>query len=723
MAEDFSVNDRRAASRGNSGLILHQSVAQAKSMAHTAALAAGKEGPAPTDGAEARRMGVQRLRNQRVGSAYTGGSGNLSFATQRPRDPQFYYQQNNLPYDLKDPKQLQALRQLCRHVYASHPVMASAIDIFSKWPVVGMELVCKDEGIKEFYETLFFDQLDYEEFLPDLGREYWTVGEAWPFGSFNEDLGVWEDDELLNPDDVFVERSPFLKEPRFYIRLPETLRKVLQTGQPPHEYAALMRSYPQLRHFAYDNARMPVSNILLKQMRFKGDTFNPRGIPIMFRGLRSLIQEEMLNSAQDAIADRLSTPLLLAKIGASASDLGTQNPWIPTEDQIGDFEGALDMALAADFRVLTTHFAVNMESVFGRESLPSFDADFERLTEKQLQVFGLSKTMLSGAGSGETYAADALNRDLVSQLLSTYQRYLKSFMRDRMLVVAEAQGHWDYEERGGRKYPIMEEVLEVDENGETHIVEQPKLLVPDLKLQAMNMKDDESVRQLMEALHATGVPISMKSRLTNIPIDLDDEIERAREEQVQLAVEEQRTRKETYKALKADGLPIPEDLKNDFEPKAMTGEEGTQATGEPTRVPMLGLDDPNHPNLVTTPEDAATPPGQPQQPVEEPGMAQVIPLNQLVPGRTRPPESDEQRNGMPRPAAKIASRNTAAEHLPEPQPIIDPNKADGSHVTDPETGEVVKFEGGLIFGPKHIGLRRYAGVKKDEPLYDDEETG
>jgi hypothetical protein len=97
------------------------------------------------------------------------------------------------------------------------------------------------------------------------------------------------------------------------------------------------------------------------------------------RALRPLMQEEMLNAAQDAIADRLYTPLILAKIGASASDLGTEEPWIPTRPDRQDFESALDIALAADFRVLTTHFAVEMESVFGRETMPDFDADFERL--------------------------------------------------------------------------------------------------------------------------------------------------------------------------------------------------------------------------------------------------------------------------------------------------------------------------------------------------------
>ena len=124
---------------------------------------------------------------------------------------------------------------------------------------------------------------------------------------------------------------------------------------------------------------MPVSNILLKQLKFKGDSFHPRGIPILMRGFRALIQEEMLNAAQDAIAERLYTPMIVARLGASATDLGTSVPWVPTEDDLMAFEYALDAALAGDFRVLITHFATQIEPVFGKEILPDFGEDFDRL--------------------------------------------------------------------------------------------------------------------------------------------------------------------------------------------------------------------------------------------------------------------------------------------------------------------------------------------------------
>lgn len=743
---DFRINDKRHSARQPSvpqasGLILGQSVAQAKNVrtanrAADRALAAGREGVVPTDTAQARAMQVQRM--GKVGS-YVGGGGNmnLNFATQRPQDPFWYWQQNNLPYDFTDPRHLILLRQLCRHLYKAHPVMASAIDIYSKWPLIGMEFECKDKALTEFYTDLFFDQLDYEEFLPSVLHEYWTVGESFPLGSFNETLGVWEADELLNPDDVFVEKSPFIKDPNLYIRLPESLRRILTTGQPLEQFHALMRSYPELRAYAQENTRMPVSGILLKHLKFKADNFSARGLPIMYRALRPLLQEEMLNAAQDAIADRLYTPLILAKVGASASDLGTEEPWIPTSEQIANFETSLDAALAADFRVLTTHFAVQMESVFGRETMPNFDADFERLTEKQLQAFGLSKTMLSGAGSGETYAADALNRDLISQLLSTAQRYMRKFVKDRMLVVAEAQEHYDFEVRGGKRYPIMEEVLEVDEEtGEQRIVEQPKLLVPELRLKAMNMKDEQVERDFIEALRAGGVPISKKRRLVNIDLDLDAEREAVMEEQIEEAVAAQEVRRETYKRLKAQGLPIPEDLRKDFEPKALgSGEEQTSHEEAPTRVPMLGTEEQDISALAPTDQDLATPPGAPLGTpagpagtieqgggeAPQPGGAQIIPLprNRVV-QRMRPEESDEMRAGMP----------TASLHLPEPPILKNAHNEDLYEADLDEAGNPVPKvakPGGIVQGPRHIGMRRVLAeqglVSRDKAIGKDARDG
>lgn len=712
----------RSAARTPAGLRRVTSSTQDKAVFD--ALSRGRQGqvddPLVAEMAKNRRVNGRR-------TAATDASGGLTLATGRPVDPMFYWKANNLPYDINKPGELEKIRAYCRILYLTHPIIASAIDVYSKYPLTGMELVCKDEQLTDFYSTLFFDQLGYEDYLIDIGREYWTVGEAWPLGSFNETLGVWEDDELVNPDDVDVIRSPFLKDPRLQMRLPETLRMIIENRAPKWEYEALMRSYPELKNFTGEQARMPVSNVLLKQLKFKGDTFHPRGVPILMRGFRAVMQEEMLNAAQDAVASRLYTPLILAKLGASAGDLGTQSPWIPTAEDMEDFQESLDAAMAGDFRVLIHHFATSMETVFGRENMPNMDADFDRLTDRQLQVFGLSKTMLSGAEAGETYAADAINRDLISQLLTNYQRLIKQFVRGRMLVVAEAQEHYDYEERGGKRYPIMEEVLEVDEEtGQQRIVEQPKLLVPELHIKAMTMKDEQAERDFRETLRASGIPISMKSRLVNVPLDLKDEIDRTRQEQIDLAVEAQETRKATYEALRAKGLPIADDLRADFEPKAHGA--GGGASEEPASKPsaqvplQVGMLDPNTQALAPTPEEIANAQGAGLLPeTGVPGKAappggNVVPLTRnkaLQPdGATRPPESDEMRASMPKPASLVVT-NSEGKRVAE---VFNPPEygEDGAITKASSWTEVEVPEEGnqsRLSDPRHLGMRREAAKR------------
>jgi hypothetical protein len=678
------------------------------------------------DSSERREVAASRRRTG------TRSGADIRFATGRPKDPLWYWEQNNIPYDITKDDELQRLRDYCRAIYMTHPVIGSAVDIYSKYPLVGMELTCKDPALTEFYTELFFDQLDYEEYLVDVGREYWTVGEAFSFGSFNETLGVWEDDELLNPNDVSVIRSPFMKQPRFEMRLPETIRQILQNREPAWEYEALMRSYPELANFLGQEDTMPVSNVLLQHIKFKGHAFHSRGVPLLMRAIRSLVQEEMMNAAQDAVADRLYTPLILARLGASASDLGTQRPWVPTQQDRDDFMEALDTALAADFRILVSHFAVQLDPVLGREMMPRLEADFERLTEKQLQVFGLSKTMLSGSsGGGQTYAGDALNRDLVTQLLTTYQRKMARLFRQRALVVAEAQEHYDFEERAGRRYPVMEEVLIRDpETGEQRIQEQPKLLVPEIKFRAMNLRDEQGQRDFVEAMRASGVPISMKTRLTNAGINLDDEREQIEDEQIEDAVRSQQVRKRTYERLRDEGLPIPEDLKADFEPKAVQsqdpdapGQSAEQEQPQQVRLPSLGLDAPADTAALAPDYDdvmGADTPGRPDAGQQRGEGGDMLPRNRMR-ERTRPEESDEMRASMPKPGYRVTSSNegqwlvvTAATEDHDGEVISEHPDEDAARA---EANKLNREAGGrMIEGPRHVGSRGNIGLDQDTPL-------
>jgi hypothetical protein len=614
----------------------------------------------------------------------------------------------------------------CRLLYVTHPIVSACIDVYSKLPMQGMAFTCKDPQLVDFYTDLFFDQLNYEDFLLDLGTEYWLSGESWGLGGWNDTLGVWESDALINPDDVEVENSLFQPEPRYLMRLPESLRKILTTRTPHWQYTQLVTKWPELANYASEDALMPVSNYILKQLRFKADRFSNRGIPILMRGFRTLIQEEMLNSALDSIADRLYTPLILTKLGATAQDLGTNVPWIPTQDEMEDFNAVLDAALAADFRALTYHWAVDMQPVFGRENVPDLSNDFDRIVERILMVFGLSQTMLTGAEAGETYAADALNRDVVTQLLSHYQKMISRYVHDRAAIVAEAQEHYDYEVRQGRRYLVTEEIYEVDEEtGEERIVEQPKLLVPDLEFKTLNISDEEDERQFVETLAAAGVPVPYRARLTTTGIDFDEAIEERSQEDVALAVAEQETRKKTFQALQRAGLPIAADLAQDFSPKAIQpgNEPALGMDGQDALLNPLGLAPTDLPALAPTQDDLDQDTGieDTNAPPSDQGDGYGPGGEGDYPGR--PEESDEERDGMPTSNQRAAS---LASGSPDTKPPITKisgyqigqrfgiRQAVAEHYVAPDNSEEENARDfrptGRFGAPRVLGMRQYLNL-------------
>lgn len=720
----------------------------------TGAVAIEQMSPEVAEARKNRRVNARQGslgRRTAYASGGSGGSGfsDIQFATGRPRDPLFYWRQNNLPYDFSQNEELAKVRAFCRLLYQTDPIVGSCVDIFSKFPVVGAHLECKDQRLTDFYEDLFFgdEGLDYSEFLVDIGREYYITGEAWPFATFNEDLGIWDDEELLNPDDIKVERSPFLKEPRYFTRLPWTIRQILTTRQPAWEYNKMIQEYPELAAYTAENAFMPVSSVLLRQLRFKGDTFNLRGLPLLTRAMRSMLQQEMLNTALDSIADRLYTPLLLAKLGASATDLGTSVPWIPTDDDLENFELALDAALAGDFRVLIHNFAVELESVFGRENMPDLSADFERIEDRVLQVFGLSRTFLMGAGEGQTYAADALNKQLVEQLMQSYQKMLTKHMRQRMLICAEAQEHYDYEERNGRRFVIMEEVLETDEEtGEKRITEQPKLLVPELKCAVLNFRDEDTTRQFVEAIRASGIPVSQRTRTRGLGIDLDEERERSQDEAVADIIGQARTRRQAYIELRNQGLPIPMDLAADFAPVAQVEGVPPAVAGEAMMIDRMGTQPVPLPDLAPTPDDAAM--------AEQMEAQAGGPLNAPPEGEeagedaggegARPPESDEQRGTMPKAGRRrggmpkkgaLLNRAERVRKMAALSRAVDEAAREGdmaavagdggfiltAHLPETEAqaqkGQGTWYSGEPIRGyqdPAHVGIRSRLGVTEDD---------
>jgi hypothetical protein len=409
----------------------------------------------------------------------------------------------------------------------------------------------------------------------------------------------------------------------------------------------LMQMYPDVVAWARQDKEIPVSDVIMKQIKFKTNPWSEHGTPILLRAFRMLMLEESLNAAQDAIADRLYSPLILATLGLP--DVDQDGPWIPDAAELQSLRDDLAMAVNSDFRLMTYHHGLKIENAFGRESMPRLDQDFMRVESKVMQVFGIGADLLQG-GNGGTYASGALNRELITQMLSTYQHKIEKFIRSRMEPVAERQGHYEFRNVGGQKVPVMETVLMVDEEtGAEFVEERPKLAIPEIRFRSMNLRDETIERGFLQQLQAAGFPISLATLAVNIPIDFEDEVEARKNEKLATVVAEQQFKKELFERLTILGLPIPPEYFQEYQAYMMMLEDpslGAQlAPGA-----MAGLASmPAAPNM--------TQPGNPydvsQTPEVYPSMAtQGSDDTDRGTERQRPEISYEQKKNAPKPSRK-----------------------------------------------------------------------
>lgn len=563
-----------------------------------------------------------RNRRQRLG----GTSGDIFAAMPRLYSPTDYFTQQQIPYNINKETDRFKLYQWLDLFYRTHYLIPILVDIFTRFPLVGLEFHSRDPQLKDFYNELFFDRLDYEHFLTDLGREYWTLGEAFPLGHFNETLGVWEEEELIDPTMVKVRRYPIIGGEQFSFAADgmKELREIVEKKQPQEIYHLLEREFPEWMPFLRNKKDIPVSSVLLKQVAFKASPRDLHGTPILLRALRTLLHEEKLMASQDAIAERLYSPFVLVKLGIM--DMGqNRGPYIPGPQEIRDVRDDIDIALASDFRLMVHNLGIEVQNVFGREQMPRLDQDFDRIERRLMQTFGVNPSLLSGGAASQPYASSALQAEFLNQILRTYQGFLKKHYESRAYIVAEAQEHYDYEKRGETRIPIKEEVLEYDEDGNEMIVEKNKLLIPELRMKVLDLRDEATQRQFLQALKQQGVPIPDQDIAMGMHYNFEEALGKVQEEMIQKTVAQQEAKVKTYDILSAKGLPIPADLKAEIE-----GQEGFAGPGGPTE---LSVNPPGQGDVIPMPP----PPG---------GTPAIGPRD---PMRGQRPEESDERSPIPAP--------------------------------------------------------------------------
>ena len=485
------------------------------------------------------------------------GTGSPSFALPKRWDPSRRGMQTNygaygtddlLSFDTNK-QQRDRILMACRNIMDTHPVVSSCIEVIARYVVQGIRLIHKDPDLQRFYTELFLEDLDFQNFLIQVGESYWCDGMAYVYGEWSDDLKVWTAEDILDPTGVQIVHTPFGIEDTFEL-VPnrELMRNITSGGANSEKFRQM---YPEMYNLIAAGHNVPLSNDRMTFIALKNRPSKTYGTPPMLKAWNTLRLEDRLQNAMEATADRLYAPLIMFTVGGK---LPNGDNFIPSANALDAFRDNLDLALSSNFRAIVTHDGVSsQEIVRSGNNMSAYKQDLDMYDERIFEAFGLSDAIMKPQSGA--YATSALEFQLTSQILSTYQKTLIGIYNRQAAMVAEGQKHYLKDDQGE---VIYDRRLQWNsETGEDEVIKTPKLDFPEMQFDTINFKDEQQERQFMMTLKNAGVPISDSDLAVGVDVDLESSREKYNDEQIQKSVDEARVQESIFNATLKQGLPVP----------------------------------------------------------------------------------------------------------------------------------------------------------------------
>ena len=454
----------------------------------------------------------------------------------------------------------------CRNIMKTHPIMHACCEIYSRYPVQGIDVRHSDPEYERFYRELFIEDLDLKSFMVNLGKVYWTDGTAVAWGNWSDSLGLWVGQDILDPLSVDIQRVPFVDEDMVYM-VPQDGLKELASGQTV-QGQEFRRRFPEMANRIKLGKDILLSNDRVTVLANKDRPSDIWGTPVTLRCWNTLMLEDRMNAAMRATAERLYAPLTMFTVGGQ---LPNGQTFVPTASMLDAFRNNLDAALASDFRAIITHDGVKAQEVIRGDRMNNFKQDADMYDDRIMMAWGLSPAILKPQAGN--YATSALEFQLAAQMLSSYQSTLISFYEKQAAMVAEAHGHYEYEKKGDTLKTVTEQKEIWDEthrnedgsHGAYVVKDVPKLSYPKLKFDVINFKDEQEERKFLMELRKAGVPIADEDMAIGVDIDLRDSASKYNDEVVEKSVSEARNANAVFKATMEQGYVVPPDTKRYME--------------------------------------------------------------------------------------------------------------------------------------------------------------
>lgn len=326
----------------------------------------------------------------------------LSTGTPELRDPIFN------PESFYLAKDLQASNRWIRYYDTYHPILPNSLDIHATFPISDFSFKgVEDPFVLDFYNYVKEDVLHLLDWVILASREYEVLGEAFSFFGWDSYNGYFNSATILNPD--LLEIYPFDWEGsrKFVISMdiPETFEMLKDKKDMDMRYRGLWDNLdPVIRRCVDNGTPIPLSPNNVFGMQRLAFPYDIRGTSQVLRCLKDLMYEDKLREAQMAVADGHITPYQIWKVGNTAQG------YIPTDEELDDWNSLLEMAEHQNLFRIVTHDSVSYETKGVQEGLLPITPELDKIEDRILTALYTSRAWTTGDGPCVSADTEVLTR-------------------------------------------------------------------------------------------------------------------------------------------------------------------------------------------------------------------------------------------------------------------------------------------------------------------------
>lgn len=408
---------------------------------------------------------IVALGSSGVGSFGPGGYGvgdnSRDFARLSPqiRNPLLNITNFYLPQDRK------VLNQWIRYYDRFHPLVGNSLDLHAETVVSPFDLEgVEDEKVMQLYRDMTFDELDLFNKSVEIIREFYLIGEAFPFLQWNSEKGIFDQLVVMDPDYVHIHPHPFVHikdAATFEIEPSEVLKEFVNSTD---EVDMKLQKYldPAVKSAIASGRMIRVSSFNLTAMLKRASPYDIRGTSIVLRCLKDLFYEDKLREAQYAIADGHVAPRWVFKLGDQQKGLPPRK-----EDLVEFRKRLLEGWYDYNFAIISS-YALQIEAIGSAGKILPIVPEFQFVEDRILTALFTSKAATHG--EGPTYANASVARLMANARYQNRRSMMDNFYKLKIFTPV-ARAHQFYKKltpaeqaHGVRPDPKKRELLLPDVN-------------------------------------------------------------------------------------------------------------------------------------------------------------------------------------------------------------------------------------------------------------------